>query len=122
MDAIETRFNFSIDRLPKHPISKHRDYQKNHENVFGSVSREDLIGDIPPVDPVIVTDSLFTVADAMTNETILQKTFSYEMVESLFKFLEDAVIKTEKNKCIADLTVPISARNATIDNRNFGYA
>ena len=58
----------------------------------------------------------------MINETILQKTFSYEMVESLFKFLEDAVIKTEKNKCMADLTVPISARNATIDNRNFGYA
>ena len=46
MDAIETQFNFSIDRLPKHPISKHRDYQKNHENVFGSVSREDLIGDV----------------------------------------------------------------------------
>ena len=84
MDAIETRFNFSVDRLPKHPISKHRDYQRNHENAFGSLSRENLVGKID--------------------------------------FFEDIVIKTEKNKCMADLTVPISARNATIDNRNFGYA
>ena len=33
------------------------------------------ICDIPPIDPVIVTDSLIIIADAVTNETVLQKTF-----------------------------------------------
>ena len=46
MNAIEPQFNFSIDRLPKHQIFKHRNYEKNHEIVFDSVSKEDLIGEV----------------------------------------------------------------------------
>ena len=49
-------------------------------------------------------------------------TFDAEMVNLLFEFIGDAADKTEKNKCMPDLTPPISVRNSYIDNRNFGYA
>ena len=50
--------------------------KRNRINITGvKLNQSKDICDIPPIDPVIVTDSLIIIADAVTNETVLQKTF-----------------------------------------------
>ena len=47
--------------------------KRNRINITGVKLNQSK--DISPIDPVIVTDSLIVIADAVTNETVLQKTF-----------------------------------------------
>ena len=50
--------------------------KRNRINIAGvKLSQSKDICDIPPIDPVIVNDSLIIITDAVTNETVLQKTF-----------------------------------------------
>ena len=51
--------------------------KRNRINITGvKLNQSKDICDIPPIDPVIVTDSLIIIADAVTNETVLQKKHS----------------------------------------------
>ena len=78
--------------------------------------------DINDIDPVTITESLFLLSDAASKETIIKGSFDNEMVQRFFNFLDEAAAITEKYGCLPDLTVPNSTRNASIDNRIFGYA
>ena len=39
MTFIQPVMNFSIDRLPVHQCTKRKDYEKDHEHIFGYVSK-----------------------------------------------------------------------------------
>ena len=111
-----------IQKNLKHELGI-KNTKRNRINIAGiKLSQSTDTCDIPDINPAIVTDSLFILADAATDDTVFGTTFDAEMVNLLFEFIGDAADKTEKNKCMPDLTPPISVRNSSIDNRNFGYA
>ena len=97
--------------------------KRSRLNIGGiKLSQSKNLCDINDIDPVTITESLFLLSDAASKETIIKGSFDNEMVQRFFNFLDEAAAITEKYGCLPDLTVPNSTRNASIDNRIFGYA
>ena len=76
----------------------------------------------PEVEPTEVVESLFCMANGATKETIMKKRVSGKSLELFFEFIENAIVVTDKNKCMPAFDIPHPSRNATIDNRNFAFS
>ena len=66
--------------------------------------------------------SIFALAEAGTEETILNFVFSNDAINVFFQYLKDCEKISDEKNCNPKFNVPIAARNSGINTRNILYS
>ena len=74
------------------------------------------------INPSVLVDSIFALAEAGTEETILNFVFSDEAINEFFNYLKECETISDAKNCNPKFNVPIAARNSGINTRNIMYS
>ena len=98
--------------------------KRNRINAGGiKLSQSKNLIDYPEyLDPSILVDSLFTMAGAATQETILISKCDSEYVNTFFHYLKDCQEISGENNLNPTFSMPDESRNKGINGRNVMYA
>ena len=69
------------------------------------------------ISPAALVNSIFALASAGTEETILTFTFN-----DFFHYLQECATISDEKDCYSKFNVPITARNGGINSRNIMYS
>ena len=74
------------------------------------------------ISPAVLVDSIFALANAGTEETILTFVFNDEAINEFFQYLQECATISDEKDCNPKFNVPIAARNSGINTRNIMYS